>query len=179
MTSLSLVFILCSFHVNSFPNNFELLLAKKTKTKKPKTKLCCVFSCARIGIDTILFLWGLGKRYPTHSREMTCKQVNQQKITHHRSFNSSQEPVGWVSQKRTDYDIQLFSCMFSFFFFFFYQLKEYKQRKIIFSFALGLKKASRDQAYKGPSLCIKTGSTVQTERSFENLLPQPHKRKKT
>lgn len=109
---------------------------------------------------------------------MTCGQVDQQKKAHHRSFNSSQEPVGQVSQKRIDCGIQLFSCIYFLSIFFFNQLKEYKQRKIIFCFALCFKKASRDLVYKGPSLCIKTGSTVQTEWSFENLLPQQHKRKK-
>lgn len=101
------------------------------------------------------------------------------KKAHHSSFNSSQEPVGWVPQKRTDYGIWLFSCIYLPFIFFSYQEKENKQRKIIFSFALGLKKSSRDLIYKGPSLWIKTESTVQIERFFENLLPQLHKRKKT
>lgn len=129
--------------------------------------------------DLILFYLSnrLVKRCSTNSREMTCGQVDQQKKAHYRIFNFSQEPVSWVSPKRPDYDIQLFSFIYFLFIFFFYQLKEYKQRKIIFSFALGLKKASRDLVYKGPSLCIKTGSTMQTERSFENLLLQPHKRK--
>lgn len=138
-----------------------------------------MFNCARVGVDIVLFLYGFVKRYPINSREMTRGQVDQQKKAQHKSFNSSQEPVCWLSQKRTDYHIQLFSCIYFIFnVFFFYQLKKYKQRKIIFFFALGLKKASRDLLHKGPSLCIKTGSTVQIERSFENLSPQLHRRKK-
>jgi len=80
-----------------------------------------------------------------------------------------------MSQKITDYDIQLFSCIFFAFFFFFHQLKDYKQRKKnIFLcpwFKRGLQRPD-------PTLCIERGSAVQTDMFFENLLQQLHKRKR-
>lgn len=80
--------------------------------------------------------------------------------------NCSQEPDTLISHKRADYDIPLFSGLYSFifslFFFFFHQLKEHKQRKILFSFTLGLKGASRDRIQLFVSrqdlLCKQTGS---------------------